>query len=187
MVHPLKGKKQSPEHIAKRMVARRWYDKSEKVKNDIIARNKSRTGIKHTEEHKAKISAAMKGKRNSLGVKRSLAWRKHLSDLWTDNPKHNNWIDGKSYARSSKRIQEMQRLEYRLWRTAVFERDKFTCQICHKIGGKIEADHIKPYLTHPELRLNIDNGRVLCKPCHLKITNEQRKNRTFPVINQHTK
>ena len=55
---------------------------------------------------------------------------------------------------------------YRQWRTAVFERDDYTCQFCSKRGGKLNADHIKPFVYFPELRLDVDNGRTLCEPCH---------------------
>lgn len=57
--------------------------------------------------------------------------------------------------------------EYRLWREAVFERDKYTCVWCgDNKGGNLNADHIKPFALYPELRFAIDNGRTLCVPCH---------------------
>ena len=62
---------------------------------------------------------------------------------------------------------------YGKWRTAVFERDNYTCTSCgdHNYEGRgstiiIQADHIKPFALHPELRLDVDNGRTLCVPCH---------------------
>ena len=58
--------------------------------------------------------------------------------------------------------------EYKEWRTMVFVRDKYTCQICKKVGGKIHADHIKTFAHHPELRFEITNGRTLCVDCHYK-------------------
>ena len=60
----------------------------------------------------------------------------------------------------------MRRWEYIVWRTAVFVRDDYTCQICGKRGIELQADHIKPWSTHPELRYAIDNGRTLCVSCH---------------------
>lgn len=57
-------------------------------------------------------------------------------------------------------------LEYRLWRESVFERDNWTCLWCKVRGGKLNADHIKPFALYPELRLAIDNGRTLCLECH---------------------
>jgi len=63
--------------------------------------------------------------------------------------------------------------EMRLWRKAVFERDKYTCVWCGAKNGKgngktivLNADHIKRFADYPELRFAIDNGRTLCAPCH---------------------
>lgn len=57
-------------------------------------------------------------------------------------------------------------LEYKNWRLMVLRRDNFTCQKCGKKGGYLEAHHIKSYAAHPELRLSVNNGQTLCKPCH---------------------
>lgn len=59
-------------------------------------------------------------------------------------------------------------LEYRFWREAVFKRDDWTCVACKIRGGKLNADHIKPFAWFPELRFAIDNGRTLCVECHRK-------------------
>ncbi len=65
--------------------------------------------------------------------------------------------------------------EYRLWREAVFARDNWTCQGCNVRGGRLNADHIKPFALYPELRLAIDNGRTLCISCHQKTLTYGRK------------
>ena len=57
--------------------------------------------------------------------------------------------------------------EYKMWRKAVFERDRFTCVMCGISGVKLHADHIKPFAYYKDLRYDIDNGRTLCVPCHL--------------------
>src|SRR3990167_451091 len=54
------------------------------------------------------------------------------------------------------------------WRKAVFERDDYTCQLCWQRGGRLQADHIKPFKRFPELRHVLSNGRTLCEPCHRK-------------------
>lgn len=52
------------------------------------------------------------------------------------------------------------------WRKATYERDDYTCQGCGVRGGKLQAHHIKPFSTHPELRYELDNGQTLCVDCH---------------------
>ena len=55
--------------------------------------------------------------------------------------------------------------QYREWRTAVFERDGFTCQECGS-KVKLEAHHIKEICNYPNLVYEIDNGITLCHNCH---------------------
>jgi len=56
--------------------------------------------------------------------------------------------------------------EYNQWRKAVYKRDDYTCQQCGDRGVRLEAHHIKPFATHPELRFDVGNGITLCKSCH---------------------
>lgn len=56
--------------------------------------------------------------------------------------------------------------QYKEWRTAVFERDNYTCQLCGVRGGTLNADHIKPFALYKELRFQLNNGRTLCANCH---------------------
>lgn len=67
---------------------------------------------------------------------------------------------------SSERHTLMGRIEYKIWRKTVFERDNYTCQFCGKRGGKLNADHIKPFARFKKLRLDVNNGRTLCESCH---------------------
>ncbi len=101
--------------------------------------------------------------------------RKKLSDAQRGE-KNRNWKGGitpiNKVIRTSK--------EYKLWRTAVFERDDYTCIWCGARSGKgkdvvLHADHIKPFCDYPELRFAIDNGRTLCVPCH-KTTDTYARN-----------
>jgi 5-methylcytosine-specific restriction endonuclease McrA len=54
----------------------------------------------------------------------------------------------------------------REWRTAIFQRDKYTCRRCKVKGGRLQAHHIKPYKDYPSLRYVLSNGLTLCVPCH---------------------
>ncbi len=66
-------------------------------------------------------------------------------------------------------VKERTSPEYRAWVKAVFYRDNHTCQVCLKRGGKLHAHHIKSFSSHPELRLDLDNGMTACKWCHTEI------------------
>ncbi len=72
--------------------------------------------------------------------------------------------------------------KYAKWLNDCLKRDKYTCQICEKIGGKLHIDHIKPFaliLKENSIKTVFDafkckelwlrkNGRTLCKDCHIK-------------------
>ena len=58
--------------------------------------------------------------------------------------------------------------EYKNGRREVFIRDDYTCVNCGQKGGILHADHIKPYSLFPLLRIDVNNGRTLCKLCHMK-------------------
>lgn len=76
--------------------------------------------------------------------------------------------------------------KYKKWRIAIFERDDYTCVSCKQRGGKLNADHIKPFSLFPELRFEPSNGRTLCFDCHKKQTHTvlgRRKRNFFSVDN----
>ncbi len=49
-----------------------------------------------------------------------------------------------------------------------YKRDNWSCQDCGKKGGKINAHHMNPYITYPELEFELDNLITLCIACHNK-------------------
>lgn len=53
-----------------------------------------------------------------------------------------------------------------VWRNKVFERDNYTCQVCGKYGGELEAHHLYSYSEHPEYQLSVDYGITMCKSEH---------------------
>lgn len=110
-------------------------------------------GRKHTKESKLKSSLTKKGKPN----------------LKIRGEKHYMWKGGVTPINEKIRHS----LEYKQWRTSVFERDNYTCQMCgirNKSGlGQsviLQADHIKSFKYFPEFRFDINNGRTLCLNCH---------------------
>ena len=93
------------------------------------------------------------------------AWNKGISNLRIQGENNPNWKGG--VTRINEKIRKS--LEYKKWRTAVFARDKYTCQVCgDDSGGNLEADHIKQFAHYRELRFDINNGRTLCHECHSK-------------------
>lgn len=143
------------------------------------------SGYKFSDEHKKRIGLAHRGKKKNYpvwnkGIKmskdewkkrnfdrtgqiRSLETRKKISNTMKLNrEKSHLWKGGITPLNSRIRTS----LEYRLWRESVFKRDNWTCVWCGVRGGKLNADHIKPFCDYPELRLALDNGRTLCVPCH---------------------
>lgn len=111
-----------------------------------------------TEEHREKIGEAGKGR------KQSIESRKKKSDALKGD-KGGGWRGGITPINAKIRNS----LEYKLWREEIFERDDWTCQECKKRGGKLNADHIKPFALFPKLRFELTNGRTLCTDCH-KVT-----------------
>jgi predicted restriction endonuclease len=142
------GKKLSPEHAKALRNSR--LGKKNSIKQREAARktnlgNKHFAGKKHSAETKKKISDSKQGEKNHF------------------------WAGGVSTI--NHRIR--QSAKYRDWRTAVFERDNYTCVNCgiNRNNQKekrmiLNADHIKPFAIYKELRFDLDNGRTLCIDCH---------------------
>jgi NUMOD3 motif/HNH endonuclease len=156
-----KNKPNSLESILKAKESRKWYRPTIETRNKISESNK---GKKMSEEAKRKISESHKGEKHFLfGKHHSIETRKKMSDV-KKGSKSPLWKGGITSVNKAIRTS----LEYRLWREAVFLRDNWTCQWCLVRGGKLNADHIKPFAYFPELRFAIDNGRTLCEKCHSK-------------------
>lgn len=131
----------------------------QKMREAKLGRNLSVT-------HRRKIGQSLRGRPVSLETRERIAVAQRGSKART-------WKGGKT----SEAIIIRESFEYRLWRTAVFERDDYRCVFCGLKGGwsrvlkrrvVLNADHIKPFSMFPELRFAIDNGRTLCLECHQK-------------------
>lgn len=83
---------------------------------------------------------------------------------WTGE-KNPRWKGGITFENSKIRFSK----EYIEWRNAVRKKDNSTCQNCgfnsHQ-AGKMIAHHIKGFANYPELRFDVSNGIILCRPCH---------------------
>lgn len=141
-------------------VALQWKDNqqrrietSERAKKNIGTNSKGReklTAIMQTKEYREKASKAKMGAKNGMyGVygDKHPQWNANLTD--------------------EERIIRRAYPEYTEWRTQVFERDKYTCQICgDNKGGNLVAHHLNGYHWDKNARVDINNGVTLCDTCH---------------------
>ena len=114
-------------------------------------------------------SCSKKGGNSTSFIKGMIPWNKGLKGFMLGVPKwfpsgnkNPAWKGG--ITSSGMKIRNSRK--YAEWRKKVFERDNYICQECRQKGGKLCADHIKPFSLFPELRLNLSNGRTLCFDCH---------------------
>lgn len=155
---------------------------------DYCGKDYSGLGLKYcsaTCRNRARVTPEFREKLSKAGIKRwtpeQRKWRSDFNKARGIKPpgfkkghiprpmpgdKNPNWRGGITAQHLLIRSSEA----YKLWRKTVFERDNYTCVWCGiKGNGKnLNADHIKPFSTHAELRLDINNGRTLCIDCHKK-------------------
>jgi hypothetical protein len=190
--HPLLGRKLSDEHKLKLSKSKKKYFKDnpdairkiadrltgKKQSADTIKKRISKTkGVKRTDEQKKKMRlSAKKGELN------------------------HSWRGGK--CKLSYRLKRSSR--YSDWRSAVYERDNYTCQVCGIKGGKLNPHHLKPFsvlideltigiknkeaeyykLLECEKLWDINNGQTLCVPCHKKTDSYGRSCKTQSIWKQ---
>lgn len=140
-------------------------------------------GRKFTEEHKKKIGLALKGRPSvNKGRKLSKEIKEKIASRTPNGSNSRLWRGGITPLTKAIRMG----FEYRQWRSDIFTRDNFTCVLCNKKGGYLEADHypkgfaeifyeykIKTLEEAIECEefWNINNGRTLCLDCHKKTDN----------------
>lgn len=132
--------------------------------------NKGKKGLqKHTEEHKQNLRENMLGNQFAKG---NVGWNKGGKAPWTTGEKHHSWKGG-----VMKEIEKGRNLaRYKEWRDAVYERDNRTCQDCGVFcqKGNIVAHHLLSYIQRADLRFDVENGQVLCRPCHARVHADER-------------
>lgn len=57
------------------------------------------------------------------------------------------------------------------WSKFVRDRDNYTCQICGRKDGKMDAHHLFDKIKYPHLVLDLSNGICICKSCHTQLHN----------------
>lgn len=118
--------------------------------------------------YRAKLSAAHLGQtpwnKGKKGVQ--AAWNKGISATWVIGENNPRWRGG--ITTRNRILRES--IQCREWREKVFERDQFTCMKCGQLGGRLQADHVKPWSIYPELRFDVSNGQTLCVKCHREKT-----------------
>jgi len=70
------------------------------------------------------------------------------------------------------RIYGRNSIEYIKWRNSIYIRDNYTCQMCDKIGGRLNAHHIESWASNEKLRLVESNGITFCENCHKQFNKE---------------
>lgn len=126
--------------------------------------SKANKGKKRSLEFCQKRSEKYKGEGNPFFDKtHSFKTRKRLSAHFQGVPEE-EWrgFSGDEHKRAwkSKRA--------KCWSREIFERDNFTCALCGKRGGDLEAHHITRRIDAPEQTYALGNGITLCVACHKK-------------------
>ena len=160
------GKKRQP-------LSNEWKIKISKSKKGCKPWNTGKKRPPMSLEWRAKIAEKSYGKKQSLETirKRTETRKKNTTEekriqwgLVHKGSKCNFWKGGIT----EKNLLIRESIQYKLWREKIFMRDDYTCQFCDIRGGKLNADHIRPFSLFPELRFELSNGRTLCVECHRK-------------------
>ena len=132
-----------------------------------VGENNHFFGKTHTVESLARIPLFQKGQptwnKGKVGIKNPYLAEYNRAH---QGSKHWRWKGGITPWYLKIRLSKA----YKDWRKAVYERDGYACVLCDTkgTGRNLNADHIKPFVSYPELRLDVKNGRTLCIDCHRK-------------------
>jgi len=150
-----KGYKQTKEHIAKR----------------VAVTTPKLIGRKLSDEHKRKIGIKSLGNKYNLGRKLTDDHKKKIADSHRGDKAY-QWKGGVSDESTIARRSP----EYKEWRDSVYRRDRWTCHDCgiKCLQGNIVAHHLISFADRKDLRYEISNGQVLCRPCHARVHQYER-------------
>jgi hypothetical protein len=170
-IKPLTGQEMKGRHHTEE-TKKQMYESALKwiIENPELAHERnikagnSSVGWKHTEEWVKNHTERMKDNPPMLG-------RHHTVESRIKNSCSHRGIsveDFNGFSEQKKR-EFYGELLYNDWRTSVFERDNYTCQMCNNRGGYLEGHHILPVRDYPEFIINEDNGITICRSCHRPI------------------
>ena len=106
-------------------------------------------------------------------------WQYENTSYWQDgSDTYKNKVKGlpRFNVRSSKEVTrklENGRIEVRLWKKSILDRDGYLCQHCLKHNHRLITHHILPYNDYEWLRFEHDNIVTLCPKCHNKAHDSQ--------------
>lgn len=135
----------------------------------VVPWNKGKKGFfKHTKKWKKEASKRMKGNKYCFGKP---SWKKGKPFLQMRGKNNPSWKGGIT----SKDQTERCRVEFKLWREAVFKKNKKICKICGSRKMLI-AHHIKFFKDYPKLRYEVKNGMIVCRRCHPPLHKKKKQN-----------
>jgi len=112
-------------------------------------------------------------------LKGYIPWNKGIERIDNRGEKNPRWKGG--ITNLNQQIRHM--VAYRKWINDVFKRDNWTCVLCRKRGGNLEADHFPKKFCELmkenniksqndaklcDILWDIKNGRTVCLKCHNK-------------------
>lgn len=126
-------------------------DKFFRTPEQIESQRKKLLGRKYTLEHRLAISRGQK--------------------IAVEKGRH-HWKRNNRPHRDSDRTH----IEYKIWKEKLLERCGNKCETCDSTN-RLHAHHLKCFYAFPELRFDIDNGKILCISCHMRLHAKEKKSK----------